>query len=155
MGSKSGFELGQRIGLLDFLRKCVWKYTVKSLIYAVFVFFVLQVSLAFFFLYSHHLHGRNSISWRPLWSGLPCPVRKFSVKNSNYRMFLRWSFSQIIECSTCYVRQVKTAVRHLFDSFSSVDPKVTYTTGTTVYLRVAKSFCFQELDIQSRPRAGA
>ena len=76
-------------------------------------------------------------------------LAKPSLKNSKDRMFLCWSFSQIMECSKCYACHVKTSVRHLIDLCTTVDRKMTHTTASVPwYLRVAKTLPFSRVSLQ-------
>ena len=89
--------------------------------------FILTVGPNFIFLV-FSLSLRQRVSGRPLRSGFPCPVGETFIKNPRDWMSLRWSFSQIMECSKCHL---KTSVRNL---------------------RLIRSCCWPENDVHDRYR---
>ena len=71
------------------------------------------VYLAFFFLSSHRLCGRDSAGDHFDQDSLGLAVWQTLKKNSKDRVFLRLTFNGFIHFSKCYARHVKTSVRHL------------------------------------------
>ena len=77
---------------------------------------------------------------------------KPSGKNATARVFLRWSFGEIINCSKYYVSHAKTSVRHFIDSCSSLTGKITHTTGTVVRKSHEKFSVFASLSATTGPK---